>query len=223
MNDERHKTRLRPTRVTRNKIVSAEQQQTETSPDQEFADRVLPLLRGAGFVGQAFQRLCNAGCEKHWLEREILLLRLLPFESPRKPYTAEDERKLQRLIKKLDRIAKELSDIEALIMVKTVRRPRTMLPLAKMGQRVTSIANQIREGVENPKWRGFKTFTGPLAWPDLVEQVKQFTGRSHYRDLATLIGAAYGERSFSEDDLKSYVRRAQLRRKGSQGNHASGK
>jgi hypothetical protein len=133
-------------------------------------------------------------------------------------YTAGDERKLRRMVKNLDRIAKELTDMNVLIMVTTVRRPRTMLPLSEMGRRISSISNQIRKAVRNPKWREFKTLTSSHRLPYFVEQVKRITGKPHYSDLAILIGAAYRELDFSEDDLKGYVRRAQSRRKSSPGN-----
>jgi hypothetical protein len=218
MSDEEPQTHLRPARRTETKVVSSEKPPLLKFEDEEFSNRVLSLLRGSGEVGQAFQRLCERGCDKHSLEQEILSLRLFPYESSRRGYTAADERKLGRIVKNLDRIAKELRDTKALIRVTTVRRPRTMLSLSALGRRIACVANQLRAAIGNPKWKGFRTLTAADKLPYLVEEIKQITGRAHYNELAILIRVAYGEPSFSEDDLKSYVRRARLRRKGSQGN-----
>jgi len=120
----------------------------------------------------------------------------------------ERRRKLERIATDLESAAAELGG-EAGVWLFTLGDLRgdilgTMPPREALDF-VRKLALVIRNAI--PHLRGVKTITVASSIIAIVNEVRRKTGKPHYPQLATLIGAAIGLPEFSEVDLKMFIRR----------------
>jgi hypothetical protein len=169
-------------------------------------------LHARGVVGNAFKALCVAGCDQSWLETTLCSLPQYPLEYRRKAYTVEERKRLERIIANLKFVASELRNFQCgklyLTNVRDWPFPPETLPSI-----VEDLANKLEQSTTTPqKWMNLRTWTGYDRIPHLVDKVRASTGKPHYRELATLIAAAYDQPEFSEDRLKTLVARRSVQR-----------
>jgi hypothetical protein len=159
------------------------------------------------YIGQAFDKVCKAGCDAKWLELVLLTVAHYPLKRSHAIYGAEDKRRLERLIAKLESAARELEKFDPMMVLSPVDEwpaPPEHLPTLLRG-----VAYCLREGASRSnKWFNLRRATAAFRVPYLIRQVARQTGRPHYAEMATLIGAAYGRPDYSESDLKMLVSRA---------------
>ena len=159
------------------------------------------------YEGQAFEKICKAGCDEKWLESVLVKLGRYPLKRSHAVYTTEHKRRLERLIAKLESAARELEKFDRMMVLSPVDEwpaPPEHLPTLLRG-----VAYCLREGASRSnKWFNLRRATAAFRVPYLIRQVARQTGRPHYAEMATLIGAAYGRPDYSESDLKMLVSRA---------------
>lgn len=165
-------------------------------------------LHGHGPVAEAFKKVTQAGCKADDLECWLLKLQAYPLKRERSYFPIQRRRKLERIATDLDHAAAELGseagiwvfalgDLRGNILGST--RPVEAVALLR---RVAHIA---RNAIQN--LRNVTTTTASLPIAAIVKEVTRRTGRPHYAQMATLIGAACGRPQFSEDDLKMLISR----------------
>lgn len=181
--------------------------------EQQRQLRLKESLNGPGPVGDAFRGLCAAGCDSGWLEDQLIRLRLCPLRRSRKAIRPKDLRRVRRLIANLEKLSRELPGLYALIFL----GPKVDWPIdpQDVPGLLSGFAACLRKSLEvGRKWQQLRELTAASQLPWLVEQVRACTGRPHYGELATLIGAAYDEPEFSEPQLKMFMARNKRKRRG---------
>jgi hypothetical protein len=180
---------------------------------QAFQAQLKARLYGDRVVGHAFKRLCQAGCDAPWLEKQILALPLFSWEGPKKQrpkklYTSKTMKLLKGIIEKLESASSDLKTIPHLRLITMCVEDWTVpvedLPLVPAG-----IADGLRECMKSEFFaglRGARDVATARRVPWLIEEVKRRTKRPHFPEMATLFSAAYG-RTISEADLKMFVHR----------------
>ena len=169
--------------------------------------KVSRQFHSCGEIGEAFQTLVKAGCHPNWLEQKILCLARYPLYGRRTRYGYAERRRLKRTISKMRSVAEDLGQMRALFVLMTFRARNWPID-RDIPQLFEQVADwlQVSESTVDP--REISLFTASDRIPYLIDQVAHLTGRPHYPEMATLIGAAYGEPNFSEGQLKMFVRRA---------------
>jgi len=166
-------------------------------------------LRGSGTIGQAFERLKQAGCNGKWLERSLQSLAdFCPFGRSARMYSEKEKKRAVRASANLHAAASDLEEVfdkaerEFLYSTAVEEWP---LPLDRIPIVLRGIADCIRKTIADPHLPRFQAFSASFSIPWIIYEIKQKTSdhRPHYEDMATLIGAAYGNRRFSADHLKT--------------------
>lgn len=168
-------------------------------------------LHGAGYVGQAFRKLCDAGCDGAWLEHRLLSLHNFPLTRKRRKFNASDKRQLRRIAQGLEHAGRELAKFDLMILLSTITD--WPVPRQEVASIVEGIGYCLGQVAASRSWEGLTIATGSFRIPYVIEQIKHFTGRPHYAEMATLIGAAYGRPDYSEGELKMLVLRTARRPK----------
>jgi len=173
-------------------------------------------LHGNGPIGQAFQKLTQAGCDagdlEYWLTKIQSQLQIHPPKRSRSHFSVERRRKLGRIAAHLEYAAAELGS-EAGMWIFTlgdlqgdilgIMRPLEALAVLRQVARITRNAIGSLGKV--------MTITASVPIAGIVEEVRRRTGRPHYEQMATLLGAACSRPQFSADDLKMLISRCQSR------------
>lgn len=175
-------------------------------------------LHGSGPVALAFERVCKAGCAAEWLENELVPVgSRFPFRRTRAMLPAATRRKFGQIIRGLevtsDRLSKILDQPGMSLIFLKVEEKEWPTPWHELPSVLRKMATNLRTSLSSPIWRP-RRFGNPARFriPYLIEQIRQATGRPHYADMATLLGAAYDRTPYSEQDLKMLVSRARHRR-----------
>jgi hypothetical protein len=169
----------------------------------------LKQLHGKGPIGDAFRSLREAGCDPAFLERALCKTYLYPWSRSKKCVTNIERKRVERVIANLEADARELQEHPRILLLSGMvdwPMPPLDAPLMLRG-----IASCLREALHSLSGRQLKSATAALKIPWIIRQVKAQTGRPHYAQMATLLGAAYNRPQFSEEHLKMHVRRHQPR------------
>jgi hypothetical protein len=171
-------------------------------------------FHGRGTVGQAFQELCNAGCDEKWLERALLSSGdYFPFGRSRRVYSHKDKKGVEHAISNLESAAADLTQFisrtDTLFMHSTAVEDWPV-PLLRIPPFLRGIAYCLRECLADTHLPNFQGLNASFRLPYLINEVKRRTAghRPHYEQMATLIGAAYRKPNFSANDLKMLVSRS---------------
>jgi hypothetical protein len=173
--------------------------------EREWNKRLSTKLHGRGPVGQAFRELCNAGCTPEWLENALLSTRRYVLKRSTKSFRIQERRRVERIVRDLDSAARELKDFTKMMFFGGVEDwpvPPHDVPTVLAG-----LAYCLRECMTSPIGTNLKEATASFRLPYLVSEIRRQTGRPHYAQMATLLGAVYGRPEFSEADLKMFVAR----------------
>jgi len=166
-------------------------------------------LQGSGITGEAFKQVCNAGYDREELEKDVLHTSSLDFERSKQMYTAKDAKRVQALAEKIAQAGEELMDVGTEFPMLAPVYPR----LRTDAFMLLAIGETLRAAGRNPKLRGFMSLTATQWLPHFLSKVEERTGRPHFAEMATLIGAAFGQPEFSEEDLKMRVHRSSRTRR----------
>ena len=180
-------------------------------------------LHGTGFVGQAFHKIVKAARDRevfeHDLERWLTKLEsesyIYPLGRTTSLFPAERRRKLERVAADLENAAAELgrgggfwilswgSSRDVLGCNTALEMRQTLDALRKLAQIVRNANSTLGDSTSGTVKRM------GASWPitAIVSEVRRRTGKPHYSQLATLIGAAYRKPNFAESDLKMLVTR----------------
>jgi len=168
-------------------------------------------LDGTGCVGQAFKRLCDAGCDAVWLEHTLFSLQNLPLKRKRKAFNASDRKQLRRIAQNLEYAGRELNRFRAIMLTSKIQD--WPVPVEELPSIVEGIGYCLKRAVESRNWNGLVVATASFRLPYMIAEVKHSTGRPHYAEMATLIGAAYGRPDYSEGELKMLLARTRNARR----------
>jgi|HubBroStandDraft_6_1064221.scaffolds.fasta_scaffold186025_2 hypothetical protein len=173
----------------------------EFQKQRDFEQHLHTELRGSGQVGRAFRVLVEAGCDPELLEHRLLMLRTVyPYERWKKAYSHKEHRAnetaARKLVSAIDDLSKtahaDLMGAFSNISLKEIR----------------SASDRLRAHAIRMKAAPGRTAVAADAIPGLVKQVRQWTGgRPYFKQLASVIGAAYGKKAYSADDLKVFDHR----------------
>ncbi len=166
------------------------------------------LLHGNGPVAKAFEKVTQGGCKANDLKCWLLKLQAYPLKRERSYFPVQRRRKLERIAADLDHAAAELGseagvwifalgDLRGNILGST--KPVEALASLRAVARITRIAIQ--------NLRNVTTTTASRPITAIVKEISHRTGRPHYAQMATLIGAACGRPQFSEGELKMLISR----------------
>jgi hypothetical protein len=172
--------------------------------------RLHEKLHGAGPVGQAFKRLCNAGCDAAWLERTVCSLYHYPQTQKWRAFNASDRRRLQRIAGNLEHVGRDLARFQSMILLSRITE--WPVPQGEVASIVEGIGYCLKQVTTSPT-SGLTIATARFRILHVIAQIKRSTGRPHYADMATLIGAAYGRPDYSEGELKMLVARTRTARR----------
>lgn len=172
----------------------------ETPEDQAFSAE----LNGSGIVGQAFQTMCQKGCDPVFLESRLMGLRIYA-QRPKKHYNATDRRKLNGIVLKLQQCADDARRFVPMMVFSSIR-DWAIDPL-EVPIRFAKLAQQLEEASKQPSIVGDRNPSIGERVAELVNEVSLQVGRPHYKEMTDLVGAALRKPFFSEDDLKMMVQR----------------
>jgi len=206
----------------------------QRTPDQlsrhkDVAKRLQKVSRqfhGHGQIGEAFQELVKAGSNAKWLERTILNLPRYPLYHQRNRFGYAEQRRLKYVISKIRSVADDLARMRALLALLSFRAKDRPYFAPELPEFFRQIADWLQASKSTIDPHEISSFGPSDRIPYLIDHVTYVSGRPHYREMATLIGAAYGEHNFSEGQLKMFVRRAKAaeeRRRALRGNGFSPK
>lgn len=182
--------------------------------DSSFKKRGSALsaqLDGNGPVGEAFRKVsragCNAGDLKRWLLKLQSELHIHPLERQRSYFPIERRRKLERIAADLEFAAAELGG-EANFWIFALGDLRGDIlgptPALQVIELVRKLARVIKNAIPH---LNVTTITASEPIIAIIEEVRRRTGRPHYAQMATSIGAACAKPLFSEGDLKMLIAR----------------
>ena len=161
--------------------------------------RIFEQLYSEGPVGRAFKKICNAGVEPAILERS--LMSLTGYAMTRR-HPTWPTRELQRL----DRIGRTLStmsiQLEPFLLLMSFRPDWPIKPL-QVPAVLKDLSVCIRATAVSKFAKKWPVLTAYTEIPRVVFLVRKVTGRPHFAELATLIGAIYKMPSLSAANLKT--------------------
>lgn len=164
-------------------------------------------LRGRESVGRAFRVVCDAGCDAKWLERTLLSAPLFPWKRSKRRFKNSGRAQVDRIIAELECAARELqTHVRTLIVTGVKDWP---VPPDELPSTLRGIASCLRKAMASP--RRLREITAADRVPYIINTVRKQTGRPHYAEMATLLGAAYNLPEMNEDQLKVFVRRSRAR------------
>jgi hypothetical protein len=180
-------------------------------------NELVKKLHSPGRVGQAFTKLCDAGCEAKELVQLLFHLSHFPSGRACRSYTERDLRRMEKIGAKVKQAAVALEDFSDLLFYDSFgglnfeknyadwERP------VQMPESLKHLAAGIHKSVASIR-EAYRTPPVPLALcstpsiyqyiPRIVNYVRKTSGQPHHAALATLIGVAIQEPSFNEDQLK---------------------
>jgi hypothetical protein len=161
-------------------------------------------------VGQAFHELCEAGCKAESLEATLQGLRIFPVQLGRtkKLLNCKTRGCVSGAAANLDSAARKLERSQSLILSLWNKSGDWPVPAHELVKVVRGIAMCLRKGLEKPNEAFHATARDHV--PFVIDEIVRETGRPHYKQMAVLIGAAYGGR-YPEADLKMLVSRHRRR------------
>jgi|SRR5690348_17067727 len=181
--------------------------------------RFAKAIYGKGFVADAFRRLCAKGCDPKHLQTNLLKLSRLPQGKLPKLYNAKDLLKLQAIAAKVKKAADELEPFEDLLMRESFGG-RNFLREFLDWERPIQIPSTLRQVSDRlnqcSDWAKSSPYTYPNVYeriPVVVDYVRTTTGRPHYEEMATLIGAALLDPKFNLEQLKMICERRKSKAK----------
>ncbi len=159
--------------------------------------RLREEFHGSGPVAFAFERMCKAGCNADWLEKELIYLAdRFPFRRTRAMLPAAARKKFDQIIRGLevtaDRLLEILDQPGPVAIFAKVEEKEWPVPWPELPNVLKTIADNLRVSLSSPRWH-HRRWANPAGHriPFLMEKVRRQTGRAHYADMATLFAAAY--------------------------------
>jgi hypothetical protein len=110
---------------------------------------------------------------------------------------------MEKIVRDLEAAGNHLTEFEPMMFLSDVKQWPT--PPDEIPGLLSRIASCLREALSRGKWKKLRNFTGSRRIPYVVEEMRRRTRRPHYKELATLIGAAYGRPDYAETNLKMCV------------------
>jgi hypothetical protein len=143
--------------------------------------------------------MCKAGCERVWLQTALLSLARYPLHPTRiKAFPIEEKRRMERVIRKLESARVDLERFDHSVFI-SGWPPQSPVELEHLFAQVEDLEFGLRHVAKTANPR---VMTARDRVPYLLQVIKKATGRAHYPEMATLIGAAYNEPSFDAENLK---------------------
>jgi len=173
-------------------------------------EQFLQRLSEKGLVGQSFERLVQHGCDAELLFKALAVVAILPWGRSEKPITARARKQIEVVVADLAAASETLERYRHAMMF-CRKGGEWPIPPHELPRKLRDISNCLQQWIAEPSRA--KSYTAAQYVPQLVSDMIRKTGKPHYRELATLLSAAYSE-VISEPQLKALISRykASIRR-----------